>query len=88
MERTYTLDLNGTWTVFQECTNSRLQFNTRCGSNGSWTTDMRCPKMGNNHLTSTRDQHDSGQRETTSSRGEHRNIISTRGDMSITFSPL
>ena len=45
MERNYTLDLNGTWTVFQECTNSRIKFDTRCGSSGSWTTDMRCPAI-------------------------------------------
>ena len=45
MERKYTLDLNGTWTVFQECKNSRIQFDTRCGSSGNWTTDMRCPAM-------------------------------------------
>ena len=46
MERKYILDLNGTWTVFQECKNSRIQFDTRCGSCGSWTTDMRCPAIG------------------------------------------
>ena len=45
-EREYILDLNGTWTVFQECTTSIIQFNTGCGSNGSWTTDMRCPTIG------------------------------------------
>ena len=45
MERKYRLDLNGNWTVFQECTNSRIQFDTRCGSSGSWTTDMRCPAI-------------------------------------------
>ena len=46
MERKYILDLNGIWTVFQECTNSRIQFHTQCGSSGSWTTDMRCPAIG------------------------------------------
>ena len=46
MERNYILDLNGTWTVFQECNNSRIQFDTRCGSSGSWTTGMRCPAIG------------------------------------------
>ena len=46
MERNYIVDLNGTWTVFQECNNSRIQFDTRCGSSGSWTSDMRCPAIG------------------------------------------
>ena len=63
MERKYTLDLNGTWTVFQECSNSRIQFDTRCGSSGSWTTDMRCPTMSD--TTSTQ-----GEPETTTTRGE------------------
>ena len=63
MERNYTLDLNGTWTVFQECSNSRIQFYTRCGSSGNWTTDMRCPAMS--ATTSTQ-----GENEKTSTRGE------------------
>ena len=63
MERNYTLDLNGTWTVFQECTNSRILFDTRCGSSGNWTTDMRCPAMSDK--TSTQ-----GKPETTRTRGE------------------
>ena len=43
MERKYILDQNGNSTVFQEYTNSIIQFDTRCGSSGSWTTDVRCP---------------------------------------------
>ena len=63
MERKYILDLNGTWTVFQECSNSTIQFYTRCGSSRSWTTDMRCPAMSD--TTSTQ-----GEPETTSTQGE------------------
>ena len=63
MERNYTLELNGTWTVFQECNNSRIQFNARCGSSGSWTTDMSSSAMCD--ITSTQ-----GKPETTSIRGE------------------
>ena len=63
MERNYTLDLYGNWTVFQECTNSRIQFDTRCGSSGNWTTNMRCPAI--NDTTSTQ-----GEPETTTTQGE------------------
>ena len=63
MERNYTLDLNGSWTVFQECTNSRIQFDTTCGSSGNWTTDIRCPTM-----SSTTSTH--GEPESTSTRVE------------------
>ena len=72
MERNYTLYQNGTWTVFQECTNSRIQFNTRCGSSGSWTTDMKC--LGMSDTTSTQGEPETnstqGEPETTSTRGE------------------
>ena len=72
MERNYTLHVNGTWTVFEECTNSRIQFYTRCGLSGSWTTDMRCPAMSD--TTSTQGELEStstiGESETTSTRSE------------------
>ena len=72
MERKYTLDMNGTWTVFQECTNSRIQFYTRCGSSGTWTTDMRCPAMSDTTSTQGKPETTStqGKQETTSTRGE------------------
>ena len=77
MERKYTLYLNGTWTILQECNNSIVQFHTRCGSSGSWTIDMRCPTMSeDNHITSTGGEYEN----ITSTKGEHLNIISTRGE--------
>ena len=81
MERNYTLDLYETWTVFQECNNSRIQFDTTCGSSGSWTTDMRCPTMSaDNHITST-----GGEENIISTKGEHLNTISTRGEHKNNF---
>ena len=68
MERKHTLDQYGTWTIFQLCIDSIIQFDARCGLSRSCTTDMLCPAMSVN-ATSTQGEH-----ETTSTQGEPRQL--------------
>lgn len=46
LNRSYTLYPNETWTIFQECTDTFLLFNTTCNSSGFWTTELMCLIIG------------------------------------------
>ena len=88
MKRKHTLDQYGTWTIFQLCTDSIIQFDARCGSSRSCTTDMLRPAISINatspqgELETTSTQ---GKPETTSTQGEPE-TTSTRGNILMNMS--
>ncbi len=42
--RSYSLNKDGLWIIYQHCYTSSIEYHTYCTANG-WSTDVQCPAL-------------------------------------------